>query len=109
MPLGAAVLSVRHVGLSGWSQPECAALENELTAWQQAGKFQERDQALRCSVGSPLSISCCASRQHLDLDLGDAGLMVVPMPAGKKPGSPGCIALLEKAPYLNSQLILQSG
>ena len=47
MPLGAAVLSVRHIGLSGWSQPECAALENELTAWQQAGKFQERDQALR--------------------------------------------------------------
>ncbi|KAK9842786.1 hypothetical protein WJX74_002436 [Apatococcus lobatus] len=47
MPLGAAVLSVRHIGLSGWSQAECAALENELTAWQQAGKFQERDQALR--------------------------------------------------------------
>ena len=50
MPLGAAVLSVRHIGLSGWSQAECAALENELTAWQQAGKFQERDQALRCSA-----------------------------------------------------------
>ena len=47
MPLGAAVLSVRHIGLSGWSQAECAALENELTSWQQAGKLQERDRALR--------------------------------------------------------------
>ncbi|KAL3145446.1 2,3-dihydroxyphenylpropionate/2,3-dihydroxicinnamic acid 1,2-dioxygenase, variant 2 [Trebouxia sp. C0009 RCD-2024] len=47
LPLGAIVLGVRHMGLSGWQGPECMALENELTAWQQAGDFKSHDTALR--------------------------------------------------------------
>lgn len=47
LPIGAAVLAVRHVGLSGWHPADCAAVENELTAWQQAGQLSERDNALR--------------------------------------------------------------
>lgn len=47
LPLGAIVLGVCHMGLSGWQGPECMALENELTAWQQAGDFKSTDNALR--------------------------------------------------------------
>lgn len=47
LPLGAIVLGVRHMGLSGWQGPECMALENELTAWQQAGDFKSSHTALR--------------------------------------------------------------
>ena len=47
LPIGAAVLAVRHVGLSGWQPQECAAVENELTAWQQPGEFSSTDNALR--------------------------------------------------------------
>lgn len=47
LPLGAIVLGVRQMGLSGWQSPECMALENELTAWQQAGEFNSHDTALR--------------------------------------------------------------
>ena len=47
LPLGAIVLGVRHMGLSGWQGPECMALENELTAWQQAGDFKSTETALR--------------------------------------------------------------
>ncbi|CAI5517784.1 unnamed protein product [Closterium sp. Naga37s-1] len=35
--LGAAVLGLRHLGLSGWNQAECFCLENELASWQAAG------------------------------------------------------------------------
>eukprot|EP00897_Mesotaenium_endlicherianum_P010694 jgi/Mesen1/9653/ME000671S09008 len=38
--LGATVLGVRQLGLSGWQQPECIAIENELAAWQEAGLDQ---------------------------------------------------------------------
>jgi len=47
LPIGAAVLAIRHVGLSGWEPRECAAVENELTAWQQLGEFSLADNALR--------------------------------------------------------------
>ena len=47
LPLGAVVLGVRHMGLSGYEAPECAALENELTAWQQQGDFKATATALR--------------------------------------------------------------
>ncbi|DBA93500.1 hypothetical protein WJX82_005630 [Trebouxia sp. C0006] len=47
LPLGAVVLGVRHMGLSGWQGPECMALENELTAWQQQGDFKSTETALR--------------------------------------------------------------
>ncbi len=47
LPLGAAVLGVRHMGLSGWDPSECMALENELAAWQRQGGFTKHDNALR--------------------------------------------------------------
>ncbi len=47
LPLGAAVLAVRQLGLSGWEHAECFALENELGAWQQAGKLADPVNALR--------------------------------------------------------------
>lgn len=47
LPLGAAVLSVRHIGLGSWNQSECMALENELGSWQQAGGFSDKTNALR--------------------------------------------------------------
>lgn len=51
LPLGAAVLGIRHVGLGGWQPQECMALENELGSWQSAGSFSEPEPALRS--GSP--------------------------------------------------------
>lgn len=36
-PLGAVVLGIRHLGLSGWQQGECMAIENEIMAWQSSG------------------------------------------------------------------------
>lgn len=36
-PLGAVVLGIRQLGLSGWQQGECMAIENEIQAWQAAG------------------------------------------------------------------------
>lgn len=36
-PLGAAVLGLRSLALSGWQPAECAAVERELAAWQDAG------------------------------------------------------------------------
>eukprot|EP00850_Spirogloea_muscicola_P003513 SM000014S00301 [mRNA] locus=s14:501177:507786:- [translate_table: standard] len=44
-PLGATVLGVRQLGLSGWQQAECVAVENELMAWQQAGVAPSKDGA----------------------------------------------------------------
>jgi len=49
LPLGAAVLGVRQLGLAGWEPAECLALENELGAWQAAGGLAEREPALRCA------------------------------------------------------------
>ena len=52
LPIGAAVLAVRHVGLSGWQPRECAAVENELAAWQKLGEFSSADNALRCATSA---------------------------------------------------------
>ncbi len=52
LPLGAAVLGVRQMGLSGWEQAECFALENEIGAWQQAGKLADPVNALRWACSS---------------------------------------------------------
>ncbi|KAI8466100.1 MAG: pyruvate phosphate dikinase [Monoraphidium minutum] len=46
-PLAMLLLGVRNLGLGGWMPGECMALENEITAWQQDGSFDERDNALR--------------------------------------------------------------
>jgi len=47
LPLGAAVLSLRHTLLSGWEQAECLALDQELAAWQSAGRLTEAEGAAR--------------------------------------------------------------
>jgi phosphoglucan,water dikinase len=49
LPIGALVLSLRHIGLSGYKQSECMALENELMTWQQMGGFSLQDEARRMS------------------------------------------------------------
>ena len=46
-PLAMLLLGVRNVGLGGWMPTECAALEQEVTAWQQEAAYDERDNALR--------------------------------------------------------------
>lgn len=46
-PLAMLLLGVRNLGLSGWMLSECAALEHEVSAWQQEGVYSERDNALR--------------------------------------------------------------
>ena len=48
LPIGAAVLGVRHMGLGGWQPQECMAVENELAAWLRLGELNSRDNALRC-------------------------------------------------------------
>ncbi|KAL4433837.1 hypothetical protein ABPG75_000278 [Micractinium tetrahymenae] len=47
LPIGALVLGLRHLGLGGYSAQECMAIEHELAAWQRAGGFSEKDNALR--------------------------------------------------------------
>lgn len=47
LPLGAALLSIRQVGLGGWNPRECMALENEIGCWQQAGDINTKENALR--------------------------------------------------------------
>ena len=49
-PIGAAVLGIRHMGMSGWEPAECTAVENELAAWQQAGNFASKEHALRWAL-----------------------------------------------------------
>ncbi len=51
LPIGALVLSLRQIGLTGYNHAECMALENELTSWQQIGGFGLQDEARRlCST-----------------------------------------------------------
>lgn len=50
LPIGALVLSLRQIGLTGYSQSECMALENELVRWQQIGGFGLQDEARRMSA-----------------------------------------------------------
>ncbi|XP_022722471.1 phosphoglucan, water dikinase, chloroplastic-like [Durio zibethinus] len=40
-PLGALIVAVRQLSLSGWKPEECAAIENELSAWQEKGPFEK--------------------------------------------------------------------
>ena len=42
LPTGMLVLAVRQMGLSGWRPAECAALDEELSAWQKAGLATSR-------------------------------------------------------------------
>ena len=47
LPLGALVICLRHIGLSGYEQSECMAIENELMMWQQMGGFSHQEEARR--------------------------------------------------------------
>ncbi|XP_022761795.1 phosphoglucan, water dikinase, chloroplastic-like isoform X2 [Durio zibethinus] len=40
-PLGALIVGVHQLSLSDWKPEECAAIENELTAWQEKGLFEK--------------------------------------------------------------------
>ncbi|XVE81191.1 hypothetical protein DITRI_Ditri15bG0043000 [Diplodiscus trichospermus] len=40
-PLGALIVGVHQLSLSGWKPEECAAIENELTAWLEKGLFEK--------------------------------------------------------------------
>ncbi|XP_024451407.1 phosphoglucan, water dikinase, chloroplastic isoform X2 [Populus trichocarpa] len=40
-PLGALIVGVRQLGLSGWRPEECAAIGTELLAWQEKGLFEK--------------------------------------------------------------------
>ena len=59
LPLGAALLGVRQLGLNGWEAAECGALENELRAWQEAGHLAEPVPALRWSISVDVLILKC--------------------------------------------------
>lgn len=40
-PLGALIVGVRQLGLSGWRPEECSAIGNELLAWKEKGLFEK--------------------------------------------------------------------
>ncbi|OMP05624.1 Pyruvate phosphate dikinase, PEP/pyruvate-binding protein [Corchorus olitorius] len=40
-PLGALIVGVHQLSLSGWKPEECVAIENELTAWKEKGLFEK--------------------------------------------------------------------
>ncbi|XVF37860.1 hypothetical protein REPUB_Repub20aG0047400 [Reevesia pubescens] len=40
-PLGALIVGVHQLSLSGWKPEECAVIKNELTAWQGTGLFDK--------------------------------------------------------------------
>ncbi|XP_038995104.1 phosphoglucan, water dikinase, chloroplastic-like isoform X2 [Hibiscus syriacus] len=40
-PLGVLIVGVNQLSLSRWKPEECAAIENELTAWQEKGLFEK--------------------------------------------------------------------
>ncbi|KAK9806472.1 hypothetical protein WJX73_000758 [Symbiochloris irregularis] len=71
LPLGAAVLGVRHLGLGGWQGPECMAIENELGTWQSKGSLNEHLAALRLK-------SSLERAQRLTQAFTDALLAVLP-------------------------------
>lgn len=52
------MLGVRHMGLGGWQQQECMAVENELSAWQRLGELSSRDNALRCVYPGESRVCC---------------------------------------------------
>ena len=64
LPIGAAVLGVRHMGLGGWQPQECMAVENELSAWQRLGELSSRDNALRCRCPGACKVCCNPHVQH---------------------------------------------
>lgn len=52
------LLGVRNLGLGGWMPGECMALENEVSAWQQEGAYDQHDNALRWGHGGRASRAC---------------------------------------------------
>eukprot|EP00803_Ostreobium_quekettii_P004598 evm.model.scf_1052.1 EVM.evm.TU.scf_1052.1 scf_1052:16591-22201(-) len=47
LPIGAFVLGLRHLGMGGWEERECLAVENEMSAWLKAGRLSSPMNALR--------------------------------------------------------------
>jgi phosphoglucan,water dikinase len=79
-PLGAAVLALRSLALSGWQPAECAAIERELAAWQDAGGVATNHEgaALRLRATLDRAQRVCAAYT-------DALLAVLP-PAARRMG-----------------------
>lgn len=47
LPLGALVLGLRNIALTGWEPQECMAIENEISRWHQLGELHKPLNALR--------------------------------------------------------------
>lgn len=56
-PLGALIVGVRQLGLSGWRPEECAAIGTELLAWQEKGLF-EKEGTCQFASSSAGKVSC---------------------------------------------------
>mmetsp|Transcript_26383 Transcript_26383/g.66311 ORF Transcript_26383/g.66311 Transcript_26383/m.66311 type:complete len:950 (-) Transcript_26383:1236-4085(-) len=69
LPIGATVLGLRHMGLSGWNPAECAALENELAAWQRQGMFTDKEPALRLKATLDRCLRLTAEYANLLLEV----------------------------------------
>lgn len=100
LPLGSLVLCLRHLGLSGYQQAECMAIENELMTWQEMGGFNHQDEArrLRATLHRLLRLTESYSATILDtlfqpsLTMGLALGMSRESASGKKM-NPGCAFL----------------
>lgn len=47
LPIGALILGLRHLGMGGWEDMECFAIENELAMWHKLGRISVAENALR--------------------------------------------------------------
>jgi phosphoglucan, water dikinase len=61
-PLGMLVLSVRHLGLSGWAPAECMALDTDIGTWQKLGATSTRVRMLTCEPSAPSCSGVCPVR-----------------------------------------------
>lgn len=51
-PIGALIVGIRQLGLSGWKPEECIAIGNELRAWEERGLL-ETEGSMYFSAFSP--------------------------------------------------------
>lgn len=63
-PIGALVVGIRQLGLSGWKPEECTAIGNELVAWQEKGLLETEGILLSSSIlslGFNMMLTKCIS------------------------------------------------
>jgi hypothetical protein len=79
LPIGATVLGLRHMGLSGWNPSECIALENELAAWQRQVHAPSPPHLTPSPhLTSPPLISSCLISPHLSSPHPTSSLLIPP-------------------------------